>query len=128
MARQWHPDLCHEVDAAEQFKAINRAYQVLADELQRRKYDAGLALQASLDKPRMAGPFRLGGYQASATGDPQGYRPPLRCGWVLAEGTQSLGRFVVSKILQWEDVIDDCGRVMVSSWPRGGDTFQVVWQ
>ena len=45
----------------------------------------------------------------------------------LKEGVLRLGRFNVSKIVQWEDVIDRRGRVMVSSWPPGGDKFEVKW-
>ena len=116
MARQWHPDVCSEPDAHEQFQRINHAYQVLSDGLMRRKYDAGLAFAKNagqstgqLDKSRY------------------GWRPPLRCGWLLVEGVMRLGRFNVSKIVQWEDVTDSRGRVMVSSWPPGGDTFDVRW-
>jgi len=117
MARQWHPDVCHEADAAEVFKAINHAYQVLSNEVMRRKYDAGLRLEASLKTNK----------QAPYDSQRAGYRSPLRCGWVLAEGQETLGRFVVSKILQFEDIVDATGRVMVSSWPVGGETFEVSW-
>lgn len=116
MARQWHPDVCKESDAAEQFKLIARAYQVLSDPLQRRKYDAGRMLEASL------------GRQNRDVARVDGYRAPLRCGWVLVEGTESLGRFVVSRILEWQDIVDAGGRVMVSSWPAGADKPEIVWQ
>jgi DnaJ-class molecular chaperone len=46
MAMQWHPDRCREPDARRQFDAIKHAYDVLSTK--RAKYDAGLALQASL--------------------------------------------------------------------------------
>jgi hypothetical protein len=120
MARQWHPDVCREPDAAEQFKLIQGAYEVLGDELKRRKYDAGLKLEASLKRPNEMPiePWLQAG----------GYRPPLRCGWVLCEGQESLGRFVVTKILEWQDIIDSRGRVMVTSWAMGADTFSVAWQ
>ena len=116
-ARQWHPDICHEPDAKEQFQRINEAYQVLSDGLLRRKYDAGLKFASQTKAPR-----RRFGARSSF-----GWRPPLRCGWLLVEGIVSLGRLNVSKILQWEDVRDGRGRVMVSSWPPGGKTFEVQW-
>lgn len=115
MARQWHPDVCKEPDAESQFKQINNAYGILSDELMRKKYDAGLRMEAGVS--RMQRPV-ISTY---------GWRSPLRCGWVLVEGMMQLGRFHVSKIIQWEDVTDDQGRVMVSSWPPGGDRFQVQW-
>jgi hypothetical protein len=128
MARQWHPDVCKEPDAAEQFKVINHAYQVLSDELQRRKYDAGLQFEASLKQgQRMAGPFRLG-RAAVVTPPDESYRSPLRCGWVLCEGKQSLGRFVVSNIRQWEDIVNEHGQAMVASWPMGATVPEVAWQ
>ena len=114
-ARQWHPDVCHEPDAKEQFQRINEAYQILSDSLMRRKYDAGLQFAAQTKQPRNA-LF----YAAN-------WRPPLRCGWLLVEGILSLGRLNVSKILQWEDITDSQGRTMVSSWPPGGDKFEVQW-
>jgi len=112
-ARQWHPDVNEEEDAAEQFRRIQHAWEVLNG--QRAKYDAGLALEAGASR----GPHR------SRYADQ--WVPPLRCGYVLAEVKEQLGRFVVSRILQWEDVLDPFGRVMVSYWPKGGDQFKVKW-
>ena len=40
LARKYHPDLNHAADAAEKFKDISEAYDVLSNEEQRRKYDA----------------------------------------------------------------------------------------
>ncbi|MDA8189595.1 MAG: J domain-containing protein [Dehalococcoidales bacterium] len=118
LARQWHPDVCHEDGATEVFKTIQAAYEVLRDTIRRKKYDMGLLLEASLKKNR-----GVQVYQAIGT-----YRPPFRCGWVLAEGTETLARFVVSKILGWEDITNDQGQVMVSSWPKGKEHFEVVWR
>ncbi len=115
LARQWHPDVCREPDAAEQFMRIKDAYDVLSDDLKRRKYNVGLQFAAHTPAQK---PVRL---------SDQTWRPPLRCGWVLVEGVTSLGRLNVSKILQWEDISDERGCVMVSSWPRGADMFQVDW-
>jgi hypothetical protein len=124
MARQWHPDVCREPDAAEQFKAIQHAYEVLGDPIKRRKYDAGLALSASLASAPQ--PYdRARDFSYTMDG---GYRSALRCGWLLCEGREVLGRFVVATILQWEDVVDSQGRVMVTSWPAGADTFAVAWR
>jgi DnaJ-domain-containing protein 1 len=115
-ARTYHPDVNKEPDAEEQFKVINHAYSVLSDSNQRGRYDAGLAFAAT-QQPHVSFPQDIS----------YGYRTPLRCGWVLVEGIESVGRFVVSRIVQWEDVTDQTGRVMVSSWPVGADTLEVNW-
>lgn len=40
LARQYHPDLNpNDAASAEQFKALNKAYEVLSDEAKRRHYD-----------------------------------------------------------------------------------------
>jgi len=118
-ARQWHPDVCKEDGAEEQFKRINEAYQVLQDPLQRRKYDAGLQLAASITNG--AGRDKFMKVQDSV------WRPPLRCGYILVNGVEQLGRFVVSEIIQWEDIIDTRGRTLVTSWKYGDDRFIERW-
>lgn len=119
MARQWHPDMNCEPDAQERFIQIQHAYEVLSDETQRRKYDAGLALENNLKlSQRQTRPCDV---------LIDGYRTPLLCGWVLCVGVESLCRFVVSEIKGWEDIVDAHGRVMVSSWPKGADRFVVSW-
>lgn len=40
MARKYHPDLNHSKDAAEKFKEVNEAYDVLHNKQQRKRYDA----------------------------------------------------------------------------------------
>lgn len=116
LARQWHPDVCKEPDATEQFRTITSAYQILVDPAKRRKYDAGLAFQDSLEPSVSA-------YSVCTPA----YRSPLRCGYLLVEGVESVGRFVVHRIVKWEDIVDDLGRVMVTFWPKGASSFQVKW-
>jgi hypothetical protein len=117
LARQWHPDVCREPNAAEQFKMIHHAWELLSDEKLRRRYDAGLALAATLAR------------QAAAQDDlfKPGYRAPLRCGYVLAEGQQQLTRFVVSTIMAWEDIVNARGQVLSTSWALGAQTFTESW-
>lgn len=112
LARQWHPDVCKENNATEQFMAIKHAYEILSNPKARARYDAGLALEASL------------GQKAEVT--VAQYRAPLRCGHVLVEGQSILGRFVVGKILAWEDIVDN-GKTLVTSWPYGANTFVENW-
>jgi hypothetical protein len=117
LARQWHPDVCREPDAAEQFKRINAAYQILSDERLRAKYDAGLKLEASLTNQTRRPP----------TEQLIGWRSPLRCGLILAEGIDRLGRFWVEKILGWEDISRSDGKVLSTSWPTGADHLVESW-
>jgi len=114
-ARQWHPDMNDDPDAAEQFRAIQHAWEVLADPLKRRKYDAGLQLAATVERT-----------SANLDKTNYGWRPPLRCGYILGEGTESLGRFVVSKILGWEDIVSSQG-TLVTSWCYGNKSFTERW-
>jgi hypothetical protein len=111
MARQWHPDICREPGAYEMFIRLQEAYEILNDPKKRAKYDAGLALEASLGK------------QAD-TEISCGYRSPLRCGYILAEGHERLGRFYVTKILEWRDIETEHG-TLTASWPAGAD--KPVW-
>jgi hypothetical protein len=116
-AKQWHPDVNKEANAAEQFMKIKAAYDALSNPQQRRKYDAGLAFEAGLPKSKIAsGPVKRGDW----------WYPPLRCGWVTVRATQSLGRYNALAILDWSDITR--GRLtMVSHWPRGADHFSVSW-
>lgn len=116
LARQWHPDVCKEPDAAEQFMAIKAAYDTLSDSQARKKYDLGLAMEA-----------QVRGGSPRAPDKASFWRSPLRCGWLLVEALEKLGRHHVQKILQWEDITDNRGRTMVSSWPMGASTFEVNW-
>lgn len=120
LVRVWHPDVCREPDATEQFRRIQHAYEILQDPRSRAKYNAGLALEASLRSQRDA----LPPWESVAAA---GYRSPLRCGMIMAEGCETLGRFVVEKILAWQDIVDDMGRVLVTSWPAGGDAPVESW-
>lgn len=129
LALQWHPDTSKEPDAATQFKAIKAAYDVLADELKRRKYDAGRALEASIHQQGQAIDKRggLARHMAVKSFNDVSYRPPLRCGYVLVDGQEALGRFTVEKIHGWEDITRADGKTMTTSWPAGADRFVVEW-
>ena len=123
LARQWHPDTCREPDAASQFRAIKEAYDVLSDAGKRARYDAGLALEASLRR-------QVDEYGSATLVEAlavQEWAPPLRCGYVLANGIVKLGRFVISEIFEWKDITRDDGAVLVSSWPNGADMFTEAW-
>lgn len=105
MAKQWHPDICTEPDATQRFQRINHAWEILSNERARGRYDAGLRLEASLR-----------GGQPSTPGNELVYRPPLRCGFILVNGTEVLTRFQVKKILAWEDILNERGQTLVTSF------------
>lgn len=117
MAKLVHPDVNKEPDASEQFRRVQEAFEILSTK--RERYDAGLALEATLRRSADINPFR-----PMTT---SGYRTPLRCGLILAEGHEQLGRFIVSKIVLWEDIKNAQGETLVTSWPANSDTFLEIW-
>lgn len=117
MAKQYHPDLYHEPDAAERFRAIQHAYEVLSDLRMRARYDVGLRMSGE------APPVKSGLGDLSMPD----YRSPLRCGLILAEGISKLGKFQVTKISQWADIQNSKGQTLVSSWPMGADVPEENW-
>lgn len=114
MARQWHPDTCKEPNAHDAFIRIKEAADILSDPIKRARYNAGLALQATLGKQFHNAP------QAA-------YRSPLRCGLIMCEGASSLDRFIVSKILAWQDINNALGQILVTSWPIGAQRPTESW-
>lgn len=111
MAKQWHPDICKEINAREVFLRIQEAYNILSDNNKRARYDAGLALQMSIG---------IQPVQVSS------YRAPLRCGYLLCMGSEKLGRFVVSEIIVWDDIFDG-DKTLVVSWPSGASEPVREW-
>ncbi len=122
LIRQWHPDVNKDPDAAEQFQAIQAAYETLSDPARRARYDAGLILERSFQKH--ANTSGVNTFAASIGAE---YSPPLRCGYVMCEGKEQLGQFAVSKILEWQDITNSRGEILVTSWPRGADMFVERW-
>jgi len=125
LARQWHPDVCTEPNAADMFVLIQQAYETLSDPKRRKKYDAGLRLQAMAEKQIVD----MHGHRARSAykPDPQEYRSPLRCGLVMVKGSMQVGKFFVTEILGWEDLVNDQGQTLVTSWPMGADAPVEVW-
>ena len=118
-AKTWHPDTCDEPNAADQFRTIQEAWEILSDPAMRARYNAGLVLEASLRDVHRQG-VSIEAVQAE-------WAAPLRCGYVMASGRDVLGRFVVDTIHAWEDIRDNEGRTLVSSWPQGAETFVERW-
>ncbi len=112
-ARQWHPDVCNEPNATQVFQRINEAYQILSNPKMRARYDAGLALEASMDRPK------TDLFESS-------WRAPLRCGYLLVTATMQLGRLLVSDIHQWTEIVKG-GKTLVTSWRYGDDTYTERW-
>jgi DnaJ domain len=117
LARATHPDVCKEPDAAERFIRVKRAYDVLIDPGTRKRYDVGLRIEAQESRDTSA-------FVAIA---PAHYRAPLPCGLVLARGERKLGQFWVREIVQFEDIVNPAGEVLVTSWPAGADAFERRW-
>jgi len=110
-ARTHHPDADGD---AEQFRAIQAAWEALKDAGKRARYDSGLAMAATLTAAERPAPKIC-------------WRPPVRCGRLLIEGRDVLGKFRVERILQWRDVRDRKNHTMISYWRRGDNHFTVRW-
>ena len=119
MALQWHPDVSKEPNTAEIFIRIKEASDILSDVNRRARYDAGLALQNAYEKQQKKLDQTFQFLQ-------QSYRSPLRCGAILVEGLEKLGRIEVTKILAWEDITRN-GKVLVTSWPAGAKEPVEAW-
>lgn len=119
LAKQWHPDHCSEPDAAEQFRSIQEAWEILGNDNKRARYNAGLALEATWKA--QDGRNRDVAYMDTL------YRSPLRCGLILVTSVQILGRHVVREIHQWADITNSQGETLVTSWPAGAKEFIEQW-
>ena len=103
MARQWHPDICHEDNAQEMFMRINRAYETLSDKNMRLRYDAGLQFEA----------------MSQTHVESLLYAPPLRCGMITGKVKKVGARNFIETIEDWQDIVVD-NQVLVTSWSRNG--------
>jgi len=121
LARQWHPDVNREPEAPEMFKKISNAYQILSDPQKRARYQAGLAFEreSSREENRSYSIF-------DSTGE-RIFIPPLRCGFLTVTGSVQVGRLRVSQILKWEDVQNEQGLTMVTSWNREANAIDYQW-
>lgn len=125
-ARTWHPDVCAEENAAEKFRELTDAYEVLRDPMKRRRYDAGLFFERQA-RTKQSAIEPIPYYGRRRKFESKYYRAPLRCGLITAEGTQQLNRFTFTKILSWGDIADEAGRVMCASWNKQTESIQVEW-
>ena len=116
LARQWHPDVCKETDAAEMFKKINNAYLILSDPLKRKRYEAGISFERESN--------RASDYRRP---EPEYFIPPLRCGNLTVTGELRVGKLHVTEILQWNDVTNEQGQTMVSSWSKEREAVVMEW-
>ena len=119
-ARTWHPDVCKEPDAEEQFKQIQAAYEKLGDPRFRAAYDAGLYYESVADRVTSS-------HEATAIS----WKPPVRCGIVTATAvivpSRYGDRYQIKEILEWRDIVDARGKTMVTYWPPNGDSFKTRW-
>lgn len=115
MAKLWHPDVCQEEAATDVFIRIKKAYDTLRDPDRRARYEAGLTFEALLAP------------EPSVLQRSYGYRAPLRSGRILIEGYKKFSMIEVEKILAWEDIVDNQGRVLVVSWPQGAKEPVEEW-
>lgn len=129
MSRQWHPDVNKtDPDAAAMFIKINEANQFLKDPMRRKKYDFIQKILAE----QLAAEFANSAVSSYASApyyddDAYGYRAPLKCGMIVAECSKRLGKLVVVRIHSWDDIVNDKGQTMVSSWSMDEKNFVIRW-
>lgn len=111
-ARVWHPDICREENARDMFEKIKQAYDVLSNRESRNKYNAGLMFERMAKCTPQASRFAS-------------FVPPFRCGDLRVRARKELGQLLVEEILEWKDITNDYGQIMVSFWD--GDSFSVMW-
>ena len=119
-ARTWHPDVCKEPDAEEQFKQIQAAYEKLGNPRFRAAYDAGLYYESVADRVTSS-------HEATAIN----WKPPVRCGTLTANAIivpNTYGdKYQIKEILRWKDIVDIAGKTMITYWPPNGDSFKTKW-
>jgi hypothetical protein len=118
-AMTWHPDRNSDPKATDKFREVQTAYEVLRDPRTRMKYDAGLALQATLLTP----PPRTSWKRYSS----QDWRPPIRCGHITCEGIKLGESFRIEKIVSWKPITNQFGQTMVTTWRYGATMPDVTW-
>ena len=112
LAREWHPDVCKEPDAADRFRRVNDAYQTLSNSTKRSLYDVGLTVAKVKVERNM---FR---------GDM--YRAPFRSGLIEVEGTAIADYVNVVHIRSWVPLVEN-GRTLISSWTVGATEPTLMW-
>lgn len=121
LARQWHPDVNREPEAPEMFRKIDEAYKILSDPAKKKKYLAGLYLERSSHNQESRD------YSIFNSAGERVFIPPLRCGFLTVTGSVQVGRLKVAQILKWEDVQDEQGLTMVTSWNRELNVIDYQW-
>src|SRR2546423_6270349 len=78
LAQQWHPDVSTDPEAAERFKELNEAYQVLSDADRRQRYDLFGAAGVEADVAAGFGGFAdiFDAFFGGAAGGTRRGRPP----------------------------------------------------
>jgi len=127
MVRQWHPDINKENNATIIFQQIDQAYKILNNPKKRTAYNVGLTMQV------LAGPQPEteddDGWGASNKKE-FGYKVPLKCGEVKFIGNKTAGRFIVDKILAWDDITREKNGItltMVTYWDKSINNFRISW-
>lgn len=138
MARQWHPDVCHEPDAADWFHAITAAKQQLLDSSLRRQLDGALrmksllgaqikAVKTTTPTPTRTEPAKWSADWLTQNANTPSFAPPLRCGWITPAAFTCGAYVKINQIKLWADDIDTQGRTRVAYWDQTSKTIRTDW-
>lgn len=117
-----HPDVNKDPGAMEQFISVSNALEALSSD---KGIHFSLVGAREFERARVR---RLQTIQSHSSRQ-YAYAPPRRTGWMMVQGADLLGgrQVLVSKILGFEDIEDDDGRVLTASIPRGLRTPVPTW-
>ena len=125
-ARTWHPDLNKDPDAAEMFRKVKQAWDLLENPVKRAKYDAGLKLQAAHEQ----GNVPSWKDAVLTTHSDYGYRAPATCGIVDCDIENGIKR-TITKIYDWRDDTRKMGNITlirVASWDNANKCVKTKWE
>jgi len=123
-AKIWHPDVNKTPEATERFKLVNEAFETLSKPLRRARYDIGLKIEK--EEMFQAGHNSRGNYSnISQYGST--FKPPVRCGILRARGYDRMGRFYITEVEDWNDIVDQRGRTLVTKWDMRSQTVVQEW-
>ena len=123
-AKVYHPDVSDAPDATQKFQLINQAYEILGTAESRKRFNVSLKIALASntkDAARAVNGKDLSRYAIKYST----YLPPVRCGQVKAKGRTVVGMFIVDEILEWHDIIDQRGQILVTYW--SGDQVEEDW-
>lgn len=123
VVKQWHPDICSEPNAREQFEIIQKAYETLISPDKRARYDLGLKLERDFNLLASKGKINNTNYDTNEVV----FNPMIKCGRFTVRSERIIGRVYVHQILDIDSITNASGQVMTTTWKEGDSVFTTRW-